>query len=84
MVRRFKIDISGNKMLLRSDNQGHKETFLCEEYTQPLTISLQLGLCFFSRFYGHRDLMFRRRKLKILAKKRHFIRRIGVNFPQRQ
>lgn len=33
MVRRFKIDISGNKMLLRSDNQGHKETFLREEYT---------------------------------------------------
>lgn len=49
MVRRFKIDISGNKMLLRSDNQGHKETFLCEEYTQPLNISCRSLVCVFSR-----------------------------------
>lgn len=49
IVRRFKIDISGNKMLLRSDNQGHKETFLCEEYTQPLNISRRSLVCVFSR-----------------------------------
>lgn len=49
MVRRFKIDISGNKMLLRSDNQGHKETFLREEYTQPLTISRRSLVCVFSQ-----------------------------------
>lgn len=47
MVRRFKIDISGNKMLLRSDNQGHKETFLCEEYTQPLTYLAAAWFVFF-------------------------------------
>lgn len=36
-------------MLLRSDNQGHKETFLCEEYTQPLNISRRSLVCVFSR-----------------------------------
>lgn len=34
-------------MLLRSDNQGHKETFLCEEYTQPLNISRRSLVCVF-------------------------------------